>query len=185
MNEQLHQYLSTGSPAKVAELLAKYSRLWWDVCATECRHCRNFDGYDHCFKYRRTVTDDILFCCNRYKSQELNENLQKIETEIIVEFPEYFKPTKENKKEMENIEHNFGYHTREIEKGVLGEFSKIKEEFEELEDAVKQDDPIMILCECSDLIGAIEKFTLKYNIDIQNLISFNKKTENAFKCNKR
>ena len=31
-----------------------------------------------------------------------------------------------------------GYHLRKIEKGTLGEFSKIKEEFEELEDANKQ-----------------------------------------------
>jgi len=38
------------------------------------------------------------------------------------------------------------YHTREIEKGVLGEFSKIREEFEELEDAVLQGDSILTLC---------------------------------------
>jgi hypothetical protein len=28
-----------------------------------------------------------------------------------------------------------GYHKTKIEKGILGEFSKIKEEFQELEDA--------------------------------------------------
>lgn len=79
----------------------------------------------------------------------------------------------------------YGYHTRKIEKGVLGEFSKIKEEFEELEDAVNQNDPIMILCECSDLIGAIENYVQKYNIDINDLIKFNQKTANAFKIGKR
>ena len=40
-----------------------------------------------------------------------------------------------------------GYHKVEIEKGELGEFSKIREEFEELQDAVGQDDSLLILCE--------------------------------------
>ena len=50
------------------------------------------------------------------------------------------------------------YHKTEIEKGILGEFSKIKEEFEELKDAVEQEDKILQICELSDLIGAIESF---------------------------
>ena len=40
-----------------------------------------------------------------------------------------------------------GYHTKEIDKGVLGEFSKIREEWEELEDAHNQRDSILTLCE--------------------------------------
>ena len=80
----------------------------------------------------------------------------------------------------------FGYHTRKIEKGELGEFSKIREEFEELEDAIKQEDAVMAICECSDLLGAIEAFTKsKYNITLKDLISFNLKTQNAFKIGKR
>jgi len=31
-----------------------------------------------------------------------------------------------------NIDNNYGYHTHEIQKGILGEFSKVEEEFEEL-----------------------------------------------------
>lgn len=79
----------------------------------------------------------------------------------------------------------FGYHTKQIEKGTLGEFSKIREEFEELEDAVRQNDKIMILCECSDLIGALKHYVSQFNMTLEDLISFNDKTENAFKCNKR
>ena len=79
----------------------------------------------------------------------------------------------------------FGYHTKEIKKGELGQFSKIKEEFEELDDAVYQQDPIMILCECSDLIGAIKHYAANWNITLEDLIDFNAKTENAFKLGKR
>ena len=49
-----------------------------------------------------------------------------------------------------------GYHKKEIKKGTLGKFSKIREEFEELEDAHNQDVKILIFCELTDLIGAIE-----------------------------
>jgi len=80
---------------------------------------------------------------------------------------------------------NFGYHTKRIQKGELGEFSKIREEFEELEDAYDQNDPIMIICECSDIIGAIKHYVSKFNITIDDLISFNNKTENAFKVGRR
>jgi len=80
----------------------------------------------------------------------------------------------------------FGYHTKEIQKGILGDFSKIKEEFEELEDAYNQEDPIMCLCECSDLIGAIRHYAeSKFGINLQQLIMFNEKTENAFKQGRR
>jgi len=77
------------------------------------------------------------------------------------------------------------YHKREIKKGVLGEFSKIREEFEELEDAWEQDDKILQLCELTDLIGAIECYTQKWNITIQDLTNFSNKTKSAFKENKR
>ena len=47
-----------------------------------------------------------------------------------------------------------GYHLREIEKGVLGDSSKIKEELFELLDAEDQQDPVMILIELCDIVGA-------------------------------
>ena len=80
----------------------------------------------------------------------------------------------------------FGYHTREIKKGTLGQLSKIEEEFEELKDAWEQDDPIMMLCECSDLIGAIKHFAYNLaHVSLDDLIKFNEKTENAFKQGRR
>lgn len=78
-----------------------------------------------------------------------------------------------------------GYHTREIQKGVLGEFSKIKEEFEELEDGVIQDVKPLIICELSDLIGAIEEYAKKYNLTLEDLIKFSNMTKSAFKEGKR
>ena len=43
-----------------------------------------------------------------------------------------------------------GYHTKHIEKGTLGEFSKIREEYEELTDAVNQGSKVMEICEMCD-----------------------------------
>lgn len=53
-----------------------------------------------------------------------------------------------------------GYHTRQIAKGKLGEFSKIVEEIEELRDGVAQKCAMLCLCELCDLIGAIEAYLL-------------------------
>lgn len=78
-----------------------------------------------------------------------------------------------------------GYHTREIAKGVLGEFSKIKEEFEELEDGVKQNVKPLIICELSDLIGAIEEYAKKFNLSLDDLIKFSNMTKSSFKEGKR
>lgn len=52
-------------------------------------------------------------------------------------------------------ESNPGYHINIIEKGVLGEFSKIKEEYLECMDAFEQFCVIMALVEMSDLLGAM------------------------------
>jgi phosphoribosyl-ATP pyrophosphohydrolase len=78
-----------------------------------------------------------------------------------------------------------GYHLIEIKKGKLGEFSKIKEEFEELEDAVNQDNNVLVICELTDMIGAIEAFAKKYNLKLQDLIQFSNCTKEAFKEGKR
>jgi len=74
-----------------------------------------------------------------------------------------------------------GYHKNKIEKGKLGEFSKIKEEFLETEDAFQQDNKIMLLLELSDMLGAIEDFLKKYNMDIEDLIKMKNATQSAFK----
>lgn len=64
-----------------------------------------------------------------------------------------------------------GYHIREIENGVFGQFSKIKEEFEEFLDAQDQSCTLMALLELSDLLGAVEGYCEKKNISFTSLIS--------------
>lgn len=74
-----------------------------------------------------------------------------------------------------------GYHIKEIEKGVLGNFSKIIEEYEELLDAYKQDNAILELCELCDLMGAIEAYiSLNYNLELKDLIKMMNATKEAF-----
>jgi len=73
-----------------------------------------------------------------------------------------------------------GYHIKKIEKGEYGTFSKIKEEFEEFEDAVNQQDAILQLIELSDLIGAIEEYIRPQGFIIKDLIDFSDKTKSAF-----
>ena len=74
-----------------------------------------------------------------------------------------------------------GYHKREIKKGVLGEFSKVQEEFTELFDAFEQTDKVLQICELKDLLGAIESFSEKqFNLTIEDLLKFTNKTKSAF-----
>lgn len=78
-----------------------------------------------------------------------------------------------------------GYHTREIEKGKLGEFSKVREEYLELEDAEIQGAKILILCELTDLYGAIEEYAKKYNLTMNDLKQFSDMTKESFIEGKR
>lgn len=74
-----------------------------------------------------------------------------------------------------------GYHIKEIERGTYGEFSKIKEEFLECEDAIQQGNKIMTLVELSDMIGAIEGYCKNnFNITIDDLIIMKNATSKAF-----
>lgn len=75
-----------------------------------------------------------------------------------------------------------GYHKTKIPRGEYGELSKIKEEFLELMDANAQGAKLMILCELSDLIGAIDGYIKKYhtNITLEDLIQMMKSTQDAF-----
>ena len=78
-----------------------------------------------------------------------------------------------------------GYHKIEIQKGTLGQFSKIREEFEELQDAIRQENKVLIICELTDMIGAIEEYAKKYNLTLDDLRSFSDLTKSAFKEGKR
>ena len=81
-----------------------------------------------------------------------------------------------------------GYNINKVEKGVIGDVSKIREEFEEFMDAVDQGEKIMQLIEFSDLIGAIEAYTLKMtggNITLNNLLSMKDLTKSSFEDGSR
>lgn len=73
-----------------------------------------------------------------------------------------------------------GYHINKIEKGVFGEFSKIKEEFLEAEDSIEQGNVVMTLIELSDLIGSIEGYVSKYNMTLNDLLKMKEATKRAF-----
>lgn len=84
------------------------------------------------------------------------------------------------------MEENTGYHVREIQKGTLGEFSKIVEEYTELLDAHEQNAKVLEICELTDLIGAIRYYAgNKFNLSLEDLIKFSMQTEKAFKNGKR
>lgn len=80
-----------------------------------------------------------------------------------------------------------GYHLNKIEKGVLGESSKIMEEVLELQDAEKQDVKIMALIELSDMVGAIQMYLNKHypDITLNDLIAMSNVTKRAFESGHR
>jgi len=73
-----------------------------------------------------------------------------------------------------------GYHLRKIEKGMLGEVSKVREELEELEDALEQGVKIMALAELSDLYGAVEALAENMGVTMQDLADMSLVTKRAF-----
>jgi hypothetical protein len=77
---------------------------------------------------------------------------------------------------------NAGYHLRSIEKGVLGEASKVREEIEEFIDAEKQGVSIMSLVELSDAVGAMSAFLERHHpsISIHDLCEMSRVTRRAF-----
>jgi hypothetical protein len=78
-----------------------------------------------------------------------------------------------------------GYHLKEIKRGVFGEFSKIREECEELEDAVAQDNPVLQLVELSDMLGAIEAYVARFNLTLDDLSKMKEATKRAFQSGHR
>jgi hypothetical protein len=80
----------------------------------------------------------------------------------------------------------FGYHRHDIAKGVLGERSKIMEEYNEFLDANEQGNSVMELVELSDLLGAIEAYSVKYySIDLDTLLIMTRATQRSFKLGHR
>jgi hypothetical protein len=77
---------------------------------------------------------------------------------------------------------NGGYHLKPIPKGVVGEVSKIEEEFLEFKDALKQGNDVMALIELSDQLGAIRCWLERNHpsITVEKLITMNDATTRAF-----
>lgn len=75
-----------------------------------------------------------------------------------------------------------GYHLQDIEKGVLGEASKIKEEIDEFLDAEAQGVSVMALVELSDAYGAISAFLARNHpsITMDDLSEMSRVTRRAF-----
>lgn len=72
------------------------------------------------------------------------------------------------------------YHIAVIPCGVYGDCSKITEEFLEAQDALDQQNPVMVIQELSDLIGAIDMYVRQYNMDVIDLAVMTKATQRAF-----
>jgi phosphoribosyl-ATP pyrophosphohydrolase len=79
-----------------------------------------------------------------------------------------------------DMANEFGYHTVEITKGVLGQSSKIQEELDELKDAEKQGVKILIHCELADLYGALRVYAATYGLTMEDLAAMAALTERAF-----
>lgn len=80
-----------------------------------------------------------------------------------------------------------GYHLARIEKGDLGELSKIKEELEEAIDAEGQNSSVMVLVELADMVGAIEAYLAKHHpgTTLDDLVIFSNITKRAFQNGRR
>lgn len=76
-----------------------------------------------------------------------------------------------------------GYHLKDIDRGELGELSKIQEELFELIDAEAQSNKIMMLAELSDLYGAMEHYLFNKfgsSFTMNDLEKMAKATQKAF-----
>lgn len=73
-----------------------------------------------------------------------------------------------------------GYHKRQITRGEFGKPSKIREELEELEDAIEQRNPIMAACELADLYGALKAVAQDLGYTMQEVMRMSDATQDAF-----
>lgn len=96
-------------------------------------------------------------------------------------------PMPDDKKLMGAPLPNPGYHLVAINKGELGELSKIQEELDELKDAMAQGSRIMAAVELADLVGAIDAFLTRHlpGITLDDLRTFSAITQRAFQNGRR
>lgn len=67
------------------------------------------------------------------------------------------------------------WHEAEIEKGVLGQLTKVREELDEAFDAEEQGQVLMLMFELSDIIGACGLVAERYGLNLDDLVMFSKK----------
>lgn len=133
------------------------------------------DSYEHRDTYEVTPNGDLV---TEYVQKQRSDGSR------------YFVPVIKEKavpviKEKADIA-KIGYHKRSIKKGVLGNLSKIEEEFEELIDAAEQNNPVMELIELTDLLGAIEAYAEKrFQVSMDQLLTMTRATQRAFKSGQR
>lgn len=80
-----------------------------------------------------------------------------------------------------------GYHLADIQKGTLGELSKVQEELDEARDAEAQGVSVMVLVELSDLVGAVEAYLEKHHpgTSLDDLAKMAAVTRRAFRSGRR
>lgn len=79
-----------------------------------------------------------------------------------------------------------GYHLREIQtQGRLGEPSKIREEVEELEEALEQNNRILAICELADIYGALEAVSDALGVSMEDVAKMAAATKRAFEDGSR
>jgi hypothetical protein len=73
------------------------------------------------------------------------------------------------------------YHLSKINKGKIGESSKILEELQELMDAEHQETKVMALIECCDIYGALESYVENNfpNMSMDDIKKFSDLTKRA------
>lgn len=69
---------------------------------------------------------------------------------------------------------DFSFHKRPIvPEGVLGEFSKIEEEVDEMREALEQKNRVLVLIEMLDLLGAVDLYAQKqYNLTLREMVEY-------------
>lgn len=96
-------------------------------------------------------------------------------------------PPPANIRRMSCSPENPGYHLAHIQKGELGELSKVREELDEAFDAQQQQASVMVLVELSDMLGAVQAYLEKHHpsITMDDLMRFSMITQRAFKNGRR
>lgn len=124
--------------------------------------------------------EELKFPSTRVIFQSKNNTLlYEINQYLNKPYSEHIENTKKYQQQV------VGYHTKNIQKGVLGQISKIQEEVDEFKDAQEQGNKIMMLCELSDIYGALESLAESNGVSLNDLKVMSDATKRAFKSGHR